>query len=276
MEISVAVFIGAVYTSKLFTIDLSGGFHASEQIVLLAKAFTTVSQALRKLDEHYPTRPAPAPGLVISALFPSPTVTQGAPDPPALLYREFLAPDGEANSTAPKLGDRLTVLYLATLVDGNQEVVVKFTATYCKAAHILLAEAGLAPKLYFCERVIGGLYMVVMDRVTGNSIWKLRREQEISCEVLEIILDGVRRAVERLHQNDWVFGDLRDTNVVYSEEAKRAFLVDFDWAGKENLGRYPVLLNVSNRHATGVAPGGMMLKEHDTWQLQKLQEMLTK
>ena len=49
----------------------------------------------------------------------------------------------------------------------NLTVTVKFTAKYNQDAYRRLAEAGLAPKLWFCERVadVGGLYVVVMDYV---------------------------------------------------------------------------------------------------------------
>ena len=56
-------------------------------------------------------------------------------------------------------------MYIAMLSDTNQEVIVKFTARYNAGAHHLLANDQLAPKLHFCERVIGGLYMVIIDRV---------------------------------------------------------------------------------------------------------------
>ena len=61
-------------------------------------------------------------------------------------------------------------MYIWTLGDTNKEVIVKFTARYNEVAHRLLADADLAPKLHFCERVIGNLYMVVMDRVDGTSV----------------------------------------------------------------------------------------------------------
>jgi hypothetical protein len=63
-------------------------------------------------------------------------------------------------------------LFVGTLLDGSHEVevVVKFTATYNEEVHKLLAEKGLAPKLYACQRVIGNLFMVVMERIDGKPL----------------------------------------------------------------------------------------------------------
>jgi hypothetical protein len=65
------------------------------------------------------------------------------------------------------------VVYIATL-NISREVGVKFTSCYNEAAHHILANAQLAPELHFCGRIIGNLYMVVMDRVDGKSLWQLQ------------------------------------------------------------------------------------------------------
>ena len=64
------------------------------------------------------------------------------------------------------LGNTTTAMYIAT----SQEVIVKFTNCYNEAAHRLLAKEQLAPRLHFCEHVIGRLYTVIMDHVDGKSI----------------------------------------------------------------------------------------------------------
>ena len=97
-------------------------------------------------------------------------------------------------------------MYIATLDDTNQEVIVKFTVRYNEAAHRLLAGAQLAPKLHFCGRVVGDLYMIVMDRVGGKSVWQL---QEDKTPIPAIFLTKVEEAVSLLHNEDIVFGDLR-------------------------------------------------------------------
>ncbi|KAI0094198.1 hypothetical protein BDY19DRAFT_8862 [Irpex rosettiformis] len=141
-------------------------------------------------------------------------------------------------------------------------VVVKFTPKYNQDAHIGLADVGLAPKLWFCERVesVGGWYVIVMDYVEP-------------CEVGTICdhsgaVQALRRAIRILHEDNLVFGDLREPNVLVTEDGTSAMLVDFDWCGKEGEVRYPNDVNL-NREAipwhADVCLGGEMKKEHDKW-----------
>jgi tRNA A-37 threonylcarbamoyl transferase component Bud32 len=164
-------------------------------------------------------------------------------------------------------------MYIATLNGTDQEVVVKFTARYNKEAHSLLADAGFAPKLHFCECVVGNVYMVVMDRIEGKSIWQLRQEK---IDTPAIVQEQVERAVAVLHGAGIVFGDLRDANIMYGQSGGSAegsvFLVDFDWAGKAGEGRYPATLNTDNCWEESVSAYGVMQKAHDLWQLDHLKD----
>lgn len=50
-------------------------------------------------------------------------------------------------------------------------VVVKFTHSYCEAAHRLLSGLSLAPCLQYCEKVESvGMYVVIMDFVVANTL----------------------------------------------------------------------------------------------------------
>ena len=44
--------------------------------------------------------------------------------------------------------------YIATLLDSNQEVIIKFTVQCNEAAHFLLLKAALAPTLHFCGSLV--------------------------------------------------------------------------------------------------------------------------
>jgi len=152
----------------------------------------------------------------------------------------------------------------------------KFTARYYETAHHILADAQLAPRLHFCERVVGNLYMIVMDRVDGKSIWQL---QEDRIPVPGVVSKKVEDALNLLHASNIVFGDLRDPNVVYvaskseGEGEGCVMLVDFDWPAKDGEGRYPAMLNPNNAWSDEVAPHGVMRKCHDLWQLARLKTL---
>jgi hypothetical protein len=50
---------------------------------------------------------------------------------------------------------------------GRIPVLVKFCESYGKAAHRLLAAAGLAPELRYCARIVGGAFMVIINLIDG-------------------------------------------------------------------------------------------------------------
>ncbi|KAF8962089.1 hypothetical protein BDZ97DRAFT_1156495 [Flammula alnicola] len=266
LEISVAVCVGPIYVSKLLALDLSLGFHASNNIVRVARVFKALSLCRTDLQNYYDgVSNLASPKL--SCLYPCPTPVDSSRALPKLAYRQFLSRAGQPTSAIVDLGNTTSAMYIATLSETGQEVIVKFTARYNEAAHRLLAEAQLAPRLHFCQRVIGDLYMVVMDRVDGKSIWQL---QEDKTPLPAIILKMVEDAVRLLHEHDIVFGDLHDPNILYVESEGRVVLVDFDWAGKDGESRYPATLNPDNGWAEEVSPYSIMHKAHDLWQLERL------
>ena len=109
--------------------------------------------------------------------------------------------------------------------------------------------------------------MVVMDRADGKSVWQLREDK---IPIPTIVSERVGVAVHLLHENNIVFGDLRDPNILYDASKDCVVLVDFDWAGKDGESRYPATLNLSNAWAEEVLPYGIMCKAHDVWQLNRL------
>jgi len=149
----------------------------------------------------------------------------------------------------------------------NQCVVVKFTGAYGTDAHRLLAQHDppFAPKLYFCERVeqVGNLFVVVMDYIE----WRIKGALEPDA------WRSVQDAVNVLHENDFVFGDLRGPNVVQGTQG--VMLVDFDWCQKVGVARYPSDINLDlgspfiKWHA-GVRRGGLIEKVHDRYMLLRL------
>jgi len=272
LEISVAICVGPIYVTKLLALDLSLGFHASDNIIHLARVFGALSRCRVDLTKYYNgVNSLASPRL--SCLYPSPISLDPAKALPKLTYRQFLSRAGQPISALVDLGNVCTTMYTATLDDSNQEVIVKFTARYNEVAHRLLANAQLAPRLHFCGRIVGELYMVVMDHVDGKSIWQLQQDK---MPVPAIIPQKVEEAVRLLHEEDIVFGDLRDPNILYVASEGHVFLVDFDWPGKDGESRYPATLNPGTDGKTWaeeVSPYGIMYKVHDLWQLDRLKSL---
>lgn len=272
LEISVAVFVGHIYVTKLLILDLSLGFHASDNMIHLARVFQALSDCCKDLKTYYETVFSPlSASFQLFSLFPNPTLVDPSKVLPKLTYLQFLSRVGRPIASLVNLRNKASAMYTATLSATNHKVIVKFTARYNELAHRLLADAQLAPTLHFCERVIGGLYMVVMDLVDGKSVWKLQNDNE---PVPEIVLKQVEEAICLLHSKNIVFGDLRIPNILYvaSKDSGKghAVLVDFDWAGEDGKSRYPASLNTDLRWAEEVVPYGIMRKAHDLWQLERL------
>src|SRR5260370_534443 len=105
-------------------------------------------------------------------------------------------------------------IFVATLL-GKKEaptLVVKLVKRYSKEAHEHLANKGLAPKLFVCQRVIGNLIAVVMERVTGNPLHIEHRSLTASKQIL--VFNELKRAITELGNKGLVHGDLRGPNIV--------------------------------------------------------------
>jgi len=266
----VAVSIGRVYVTRLLVLDLSFGFHASDNIIRLARVFKVLGQCNDSLRTYYDEIKVSLPPKLL-CLYPNPVPVGAGTSLPLVRYRKFLSRAGQPASTVLELGKVNTAMYIATLEESGLEVIVKFTGRYNADAHRLLAKAQLAPKLYCCELIVDGLFMVVMERVDAPSVWQLRRDKK---PIPAVVGEKVEEAASLLHANGLVFGDLRDPNILFlaSEDSSkcRVTLVDFDWPGKDGESRYPASLNKSNTWAEEVRGYGIMRKAHDLWQVDRL------
>ncbi|KAI0291295.1 hypothetical protein BC826DRAFT_886738, partial [Russula brevipes] len=149
------------------------------------------------------------------------------------------------------------------------EVVVKFTANYNEQAHRILADEGLAPKLYACQRVIGNLFMVVMERLNGTPMSAGIPERRLE----DSVFDDIRRAVGHLQGHNLVHGDLRAVNIMLEPNQKHAKVIDFDWAGTSGTDRYPLTMNkgeLADEWHPAVVAGGPMETNHDVYALDEV------
>ena len=170
-------------------------------------------------------------------------------------------------------------MYLARMQteDGTstKDVFVKFAVNYNSTAHHLLAnhKPPLAPALHSCTRVIGDMFMVVMQYLPGTSLLDVLLPLPTS--TCEAIRRDVSRALELLHEHELVFGDLREANLLYlPEEGGRALLVDFDNVGRDGEDRYPACLNPEA--GLGVDRLQIMEKSHDIENFGRLMDRLSR
>jgi hypothetical protein len=155
-------------------------------------------------------------------------------------------------------GGEGTAIFSARLANG-EAIFVKFVTRYNLKAHQLLELEGLAPRLRHCsERRDGEThFVVVMDRLVGHHM-----HNEI---FQEVDLARVERAKNLLHENNYVFGDLRPNNIFKPMDGTGVVLVDFDWCGQDGIDRYPPFLNKDKSCGwhRDVRGGRVMRKVHD-------------
>ena len=104
--------------------------------------------------------------------------------------------------------------------------------------------------------------MVVMDVLDKS----YKRFDDPSTHLGPELYESVMKMVESLHQDGFVHGDLRDTNLWISESSPSKFmLVDFDWSGVIEEVRYPmnVYKGPDLRRPEGAYDGELILAEHD-------------
>jgi len=147
------------------------------------------------------------------------------------------------NQTILNEENKRHAMYLARMrtEDGTstKNVFVKFAAKYNATAHHLLAnnEPPLAPTLYSCTRVIGGMFMAVMEYLPGASLRDV--PLPLPAAAYEAVRRDTSRALELLHEQDLVFGDLQEENLLYlPEDGGRALLVDFESVGRDGKDMY--------------------------------------
>ncbi|KAJ8694103.1 hypothetical protein PTI98_009036 [Pleurotus ostreatus] len=139
------------------------------------------------------------------------------------------------------------------------DCIVKFASAYCADAHNIVHEAGAAPRLLYCEFVPSvGKFCVVTEFV---------HEQE-GARLTSAGIQTLQNAVGALHARSYVFGDLRDGNILVDGQGNPN-LIDFDWSGIEGNVFYPMNINERIGWVRGVQAGGRIMRDHDIAMLRK-------
>jgi len=112
-------------------------------------------------------------------------------------------------------------------------IVVKFTRTYSKVVHDLLASKGFAPELLAVEDLVGGWKMVVMEYLSG---WVMLQEKPH--KERQKYKEKLEEALHIIHDRNLVHGDVRCPNILVSEDGNVKF-IDFDHCGVDGKDVYP-------------------------------------
>ena len=130
------------------------------------------------------------------------------------------------------------VFRVVTEDDEQADLFVKYMrGRYGKEAHKAAARLGLAPALRGCQSLPGDWWMVVLEPLP---------EGYIDYEDAKCPKDAnakIRQAVDALHKEGFVHGDLRAANIFVKKLDDGEWdvqLIDFDWAGRKGEVRYPM------------------------------------
>jgi len=281
--VSTAIFTDSVYADELVSIKLHFGPHASDNVLRVARVFVAINECTGRLRRLYKNLGAGASTTPLGkVLWPSPTVdpaesTEGTPDLEFFSKVDRLR-GTPINRTTIDEENKRHAMYLARMrTEGGTstvDVLVKFAVKYNATAHRLLAshDPPLAPALYSCKRVIGDMFMVVMEYIP-NSKGASLYNASLSPSALELVRQGVSQALDLLHGENLVFGDLRELNVLYLPGERRVLLVDFDGVGRDGEDRYSACLN--HEVGLGVVRLQIMEKSHDDENYKKLMGRLS-
>ncbi|KAG8959405.1 hypothetical protein FRC03_008030 [Tulasnella sp. 419] len=255
--------LGAVFLDKIIVQPLTeyiclSPYPEEKQSYYIAQVFTALSEGISALNKFYRSLPSDS----------GTTLRQRRFDP---YIRSYICNVTKQEQTFEYLGrlvgnqsNSTKAIFKAETDEPDKRlIVVKFVERYNVAAHLLLAKNGLAPKLLYPPsddqmRRVGTRSMIVMEYVDGQNAALEYGYRQLP----ESILKEIKRALDILHGENWVFGDLRPPNIMIRNG--QPLLVDFDWCAREGEGTYPINLNhLTVKWAKGVAGCGLMQKEHD-------------
>ena len=135
------------------------------------------------------------------------------------------------------------ITYRAEILDvprAGEAIVVKFVTRYGEEVHRFLEESGHAPKLYYFGPLrdggnsIGNIWPDATIPLPGLHFGPLRMVVMEYIDASDAPQDSGKQlsdVVQLLHNNGFVFGDLRGPNVLFDANNKVKF-IDFDWAGR--------------------------------------------
>ncbi|KAI0252373.1 hypothetical protein BJV78DRAFT_350633 [Lactifluus subvellereus] len=162
--------------------------------------------------------------------------------------------------------DNAKLIFSATLNQPNSDqCLVKFTRQYSEAAHNYLASRGSAPTLRQCVRVSAEWTAVIMDRSKYQVLYGLSLPEADQ----ENVRRKVKSEMQMLHNEGFVHGDIRDTNLLVDLDSLASddvvvHFIDLDWAGRIGEARYPIGVNTKTvKRPDGVKSGELITKQHD-------------
>ncbi|CAJ0648363.1 12815_t:CDS:2 [Entrophospora sp. SA101] len=122
-------------------------------------------------------------------------------------------------------------------------------------------------KLLFKGKTYDGCEIVIKFTQRYNTA-------NITKEEYNDVLKNIQEAIDTLHTNDIVFGDLCSSNTMIEKVHGKlqVMLIDFGWAGIHQKDRYTPIMNPEIKWASGAEGNTLMHKDHDLYWLEILKK----
>ncbi|KAK2462645.1 hypothetical protein APHAL10511_005378 [Amanita phalloides] len=295
--------LGAVFTDRPIVQRLTDMLwmgnattHREDRLLHLARMFLALRDSIKDLEAYYENI---ANDQAMSAF----STASNEPHPRFFPYITSIDTTKLGPIQFQYLGrlqdDPTCVTFRAQLVGGSgKQIIIKFVTTYNANVHELLHQEGYAPELFYCgpiptagsildalplsedqgaqfRRLLPLMNVVVMEHVMLGA-WPATRD---------IAEKQLKDALGFLHAHEYVFGDLREPNVLFTENGTLN-LIDFDWAGLYkrdeqvasdehshvdwNYAHYPSGLSSNIKWARGVEDFAAIRPEHDEEMMIKI------
>jgi RIO-like serine/threonine protein kinase len=104
--------------------------------------------------------------------------------------------------------------------------------------------------------------MAVMDKLVAYDILA---DLPNGVRIPRAVFDTIEMQLRTLHAHQLVHGDIRDTNIMIKmDDRTKCMIIDFDWAGVENVVRYPPFVNYRDIQRPDDARDGLPIQAaHD-------------
>lgn len=151
----------------------------------------------------------------------------------------------------------------------HNKLIMKFCTQYGLEAHHLLAgnnlQTNVAPILYSSSHIHNGLWIVLLMEKIEGALPYIKIRNELSTEHRTTIARDVANAMNTLHEQGLVHGDVRLPNILVTKKNMllRTYLIDFEFAGRAGEAMYPANLDLGIFTWVDVEDFPHVLKKHD-------------
>lgn len=211
--------------------------------------------------------------ITLKSNSPLPSTTVRCPR----IYKEFERVDGTLGRltfTSPSDSHKHWMFLGKAAVTETEEeqVLIKLVqGNYGKDAHQIAAQHGFAPQLHGTARLDGAPNGHIMECLDKRS-WHHPRGDMFSLPTndhYDKLEAEINRFLKFLTEKRLVHGDLRANNMYIRVQDDKVELriLDWDWAGKAGVARYPINLNPAANLPGGA--GELIYPEHDRTTIMK-------